>query len=53
MMTASVVITTKNRKEELLKAIDSAMGQPKSGSNELRVTELVPGEKLKFHGHSG
>jgi len=27
MKTASVVITTKNRREELLKAIDSAMGQ--------------------------
>ena len=27
MKTASVVITTKNRREELLKAIESAMGQ--------------------------
>jgi glycosyltransferase involved in cell wall biosynthesis len=27
MMTASVVITTKNRREELLKAVESAMGQ--------------------------
>ena len=27
MFSASVVITTKNRKEELLKAVESAMGQ--------------------------
>jgi glycosyltransferase involved in cell wall biosynthesis len=46
MMTASVVITTKNRKEELLKAVESAMGQPKSGSNELRVTGA--GRKIKI-----
>jgi hypothetical protein len=48
MMTASVVINKKNRRVELLKAVESAMAQPKSGSNELRVTGAGRKNKISW-----